>query len=157
MRLKRYDYANARCYFITICVKNGHELLGELVGDDAHIVPPKVMYSEYGKITDQFINRINRVYTDIFVDKYVNMPNHVHMILVLKNRSGTMWASSPTQTTIPNVIRSLKILIAKKCGFSLWQRSYHDHIIRDEAEYQKIYHYIDQNPARWTKDRYYVK
>jgi len=132
-------------------------LLGQVVGSGFH-PRPFVELTELGMEIQKTIEYVqsegNR---GVDIQKYVIMPNHVHMILVLKNRSGTMWASSPTQTTIPNVIRSLKILIAKKCGFSLWQRSYHDHIIRDEAEYQKIYHYIDQNPARWTKDRYYVK
>ena len=156
-RLKGYDYSNARCYFITFCVKDGHELLGEIVGDDAHIVPPKVIYSEYGEITDRFIKNIDTAHTNVFVDKYVIMPNHVHIILVLKDGCGTMWASSPTKTTISNVVRSLKTLIAKKCGFSFWQRSFHDHIIRNEAEYQRIWKYIDQNPANWENDRYHIK
>jgi len=136
-------------------VKDGHELLGEIVGDDAHIVPPKVVYSEYGEITDQFIKNISATYADIVVDKYVIMPNHVHIMLVLKAGSGTMWASSPTKKTISTVVRSLKILTAKKCGFSFWQRSFHDHIIRDEAEYKRIWQYIDQNPANWENDPYH--
>ena len=162
VRLKGYDYSSAGCYFVTFCVQDGHELLGEIVGDDAHIVPLKLAYSEYGATTDQFIKSIDTRYADVFVDKYVIMPNHVHMILVLKNTSetmkkedGTMWASSPTKTSVSSVVRSLKILTAKKCGFSFWQRSFYDHIIRDEAEYQRIWSYIDQNPANWKKDRYY--
>jgi REP element-mobilizing transposase RayT len=89
----------------------------------------------------------------------VIMPNHVHMILVLrdtKGSDGTMWASSPTAMRIPSVVRSMKTLVAKKCGFSFWQRAYHDHIIRDEAEYQKIWQYIDENPIRWHEDCYFV-
>jgi len=157
LRLKGYDYSSAGCYFITLCVEDGHELLGEIVGDDAHIVPSKVIYSAYGEIVDQFIQNINTAYTDVLVDQYVIMPNHVHIILLVKNGSGTMWASPPTKTTVPNIVRSLKTLTAKKCGFSFWQRSFYDHIIQDEAEYQRIWNYIDQNPANWENDRYHTK
>ena len=100
------------------------------------------------------------MYQDIFVDKYIIMPNHIHMILVLCDtdtvESGTMRASSPTAALIPGVIRSLKTLVAKECGFSFWQRSYHDHIIRNEDEYLRIWQYIYENPARWSEDIYYT-
>lgn len=41
------------------------------------------------------------------------------------------------------------------CGFSIWQKSFHDHIIRGEADYLRIWHYIDTNPAKWREDCYY--
>jgi hypothetical protein len=112
--MQKCDYSKAVCYFITICVKDKHKMLGGIVGDDAHIVPP-----QYGDIVDKYIKNINGSYLDVFVDKYVIMPNHIHMILVLGKSNGTMWASSPTVTRIPDIIRSLKIVVAKECGFSL--------------------------------------
>jgi len=39
----------------------------------------------------------------------------------------------------------------------IWQRNYHDHIIRGEADYQRICQYIDENLERWTEDEYYTK
>jgi REP element-mobilizing transposase RayT len=53
-------------------------------------------------------------------------------------------------------VRRLKYYVTKKIGFSLWQKSFHDHIIRDEAEYLRIGKYIDDNPALWTDDMYYI-
>ena len=156
IRLKGYDYSKAGYYFITICVKNRENILGEVVGDDAHIVP-FVRLSEYGRIVRKHILNISCSYSDVYVDKYIVMPNHIHMILILQNNSGTMWASSPTTARIPSIIRSLKTLVTKECEFSLWQRSYHDHIIRDEAEYQRILKYIDENPKRWFEDVYFMK
>ncbi|MCL2081285.1 MAG: transposase [Oscillospiraceae bacterium] len=169
IRLKDYDYSTAGYYFITICVKDKHEMLGKVcVGDDAHIVPPYIEHSDYGKIVVKYIENINISYDDISVDNYVVMPNHVHMLIVIKqdnggkdngrkDNGGTMWASSPTAARIPGVIRSLKTLVAKECGFSFWQRSYHDRIIRNEEDYQRIWQYIDENPARWAEDDYFVK
>jgi len=54
------------------------------------------------------------------------------------------------------MVKGLKGAITRQIGFSLWQRSFHDHIIRDEASYLKIWQYIDENPIRWTEDCYYT-
>ena len=159
IRLNGYDYSRTGYYFITICVKDKHEILGEIVGDDAHIVPstdiPTITLSKFGIISDKFIKNIDNTYPDVTVDKYVIMPNHIHLILVIHRKPGhgPMRASVPT-AVISNIVRSLKILVTKECGFSFWQRSYHDHIIRDEDEYRRIWQYIDENPAKWHEDCY---
>ena len=149
-RLKGYDYSTPGAYFITICVKERKELLSKIVGDDAHIVPGNSL-SEIGLICDKYINNINIKYENVTVDKYVIMPNHIHFIIFLH---GTMWASSPTKN-IETIIRSFKTMVTKEIGFSIWQRSYHDHIIRDEKDYQKIWEYIDTNPLKWNLDCFY--
>ena len=66
-----------------------------------------------------------------------------------------MWASSPTQS-VPQLIRSFKTLVTKELGEQIWQRSYYDHVIRDEADYLRIAEYIQKNPARWREDRFYT-
>ena len=38
----------------------------------------------------------------------------------------------------------------------LWQRSYFDHVIRNEADYLRIWQYIGDNPAHWAEDEYYI-
>jgi len=157
-RMKNYDYSQNGAYFITICVKDRHELLCKItVGDDAHIVPVNIQYTECGEIVKKHIENISVIYDDVNVNEYVIMPNHVHMIIVLCNirNNGTMWASSPTQIGIPQIIRSMKTMVTKQIGFSLWQRSYHDHIIRNEQDYSRIAEYIENNPANWQNDRFY--
>ena len=49
----------------------------------------------------------------------------------------------------------MKEAVTKSVGFPIWQKSYHDHIIRDEADYRRIWEYIDNNPAKWREDCYY--
>jgi len=90
--------------------------------------------------------------------KYIIMPNHLHMIIIIKNEiggyaNGTMRTSCPT--TVPNLLRSFKTMVSKEIGFSLWQSRYHDHIIRNEADYLRIWQYIDENPIKWAEDEYY--
>lgn len=149
-RLKGYDYSQNGAYFITICVKDRKQLLSKIVGDDAHIVPQNNL-SKIGIICDKHINYINNKYKNATVDKYVIMPNHIHLIVLLH---GTMWASSPTKN-IETIIRSFKTMVTKEIGFSIWQRSYYDHIIRGERDYQKIWEYIDTNVLKWEMDRFY--
>ncbi|MGI6428567.1 MAG: transposase [Syntrophomonadaceae bacterium] len=149
-RLKHYDYSQNGAYFITVCVKDGRELLGKVVGGDDHSTP-YVLLSEYGMVTDKYIRRITGI------NQYVIMPNHIHMIILIdSHENGTMWASSPTQP-VPQLIKSLKTLISKEIGCSIFQRSYYDHVIRSEKDYEQICQYIDTNPLRWTEDEYYTK
>ena len=88
IRLEGYDYSQEGAYFITICTKDRKPLLGEtmVVGDDAHIVP-YVGLSFIGTVVRKYIDRIPDI------DKYVIMPNHVHLLIVIPMpENGTMWA-----------------------------------------------------------------
>ena len=49
----------------------------------------------------------------------------------------------------------MKRWASRQAGFGLWQKSYHVHVIRNEADYRQIWEYIDTNPAKWAEDRYY--
>ncbi len=51
----------------------------------------------------------------------------------------------------------LKEVVTKSIGYSIWQKGYHDHIIRGEADYLRIWNYIDTNPAKWREDCYYTE
>ena len=121
--------------------------LGHVVGTDAHIGPYTEL-SEYGKIVEQYLRRIPGM------DQFVIMPNHIHMIISIDPENGSMWASTPTKS-LSSLIRSFKTLTSKAANTSLWQRSYYDHIIRNEADCLRVRQYIDQNPARWAEDEYY--
>ena len=148
-RLTGYDYSSCGAYFVTLCVKDRLQRLGEIVGDDAHIVPI-IALSETGLVVQKYIKGM------VGVDQYVIMPNHIHLIIQIPNtNSGTMWASSPTPQSISQRMKSFKTLVTKEIGCSIWQRSFYDHVIRNEEEYQKIWRYIDENPVKWEEDRFY--
>ena len=157
-RLKDYDYSQNGAYFVTICTKNQREILGTVVVGDAALGVPFVKLSKHGEIVKIFIENISNTNRNVFVPQYVIMPNHVHLILIVEfeNADGTPRAASPTKALIPKIINALKGLSSKKTGVSLWQRSYHDHIIRNEADYCRITEYIENNPAHWNEDCFYV-
>jgi len=148
VRLKGHDYSSAGYYFVTICVKDGHELLWKERPVGAHSVRP---LSDIGETVKMAIENIAKVYRCVNVDKYTIMPNHLHLILRIYGSGRTLCAP----TTVSRVIKQCKEYVTKQIGYSIWQKSFHDHIIRNEEEYQRIWQYIDENPQRWEEDCYY--
>jgi len=115
--------------------------------------------TNYGEFVEAQIQKISLIYPHITVENYVVMPNHVHMLLIIKDgthviKDGTHRGASPTKAGIPQIVKGLKSITTKQFGFSMWQRSYHDHIVRNEDEYLKIRQYISENPAKWYDDCY---
>lgn len=148
LRLKGYDYSSAGWYFVTICIKEKEHLLGHVVGADV-LIGPQMQLSELGQQVDAVMASMPGV------DKFVIMPNHIHMILrIEQDKSGPMGTSAPTGS-LPYIVRYFKRSVTQVCGRNVWQRSYHDHIIRNEEEYLEIWTYIDTNPAKWADDCYY--
>ena len=158
-RLTDYDYSQPGCYFITICTKGKAHLFGRIdygavngVGADI-IRPNPMVLSPFGQIAEAAIHEISRHYENASVEKYVIMPNHIHMMIMLNAPSGRM-ISAPTKG-IPTIVGQMKRAAAKRAGCELWQKGYHDHIIRTDADYLNIWQYIHTNPARWREDCYY--
>ena len=161
-RLKDYDYNSNGAYFITFCTKDGHGMLGEVVGRGILDAPCITQSSEYGVNLCNTIDFVNQTFNDIIIDKYAVMPNHVHMIvLVVKNDivagegSGASGKPRPTNALIPKLLSSVKRHTNKLAGFNMWQTSFYDEIIRNEQAYHNICKYIDENPAKWAEDKYY--
>ena len=150
LRLQNYDYGSNGLYFVTICTEEKNPILSKIVGDDAHIVPKKVVLKPYGAIVEKYISNINTTYKNVSVENYIIMPNHIHMLIFIDNfNNGTMWASSPTK--LGTIIRSLKTMVTKEIGFSIWQRSYYDKIIRNEKHFQSVWNYIEYNALKEYK------
>jgi len=117
-----------------------------------------VKLSEYGKCLMEAIEFLNNSKNEINIVNYVIMPNHVHLIVVVDNPcNGASGMPRPTNALIPKSISSIKRFTNKQAGFNLWQRSFHDHIIRSEDEYLRIWQYVDDNIARWSEDEYFVR
>jgi REP element-mobilizing transposase RayT len=147
-RLKGYDYSSLGSYFITICTKERQEILCKIVGDAAFGVP-NVELTEIGEKVKERIDSLT-TNPNIRLETYVIMPNHVHLLITITD--GTPRAAPPTKTTISQTVNALKSLTTKQLGYSIWQRSYHDHIIRSEKDFSFIAEYIDNNPMTWEKD-----
>ena len=100
-------------------------------------------------------------YPDLQIEKYVVMPNRIHFIVVVTQRPvRASRTPSPTEVranqTIPAFVSTLKRMTNRTAGVQLWQRGYYDHIIRDQLDYDTIWQYIDENPAKWPHDQFYT-
>ena len=145
-RLRGFDYAQRRAYFVTVCTQERCEILADICRGGALLLP-------VGEIVDMEIRRLSRRY-DVSVDKYVIMPNHVHMILVLQGKE-LAYSLSDILCALKSRTTKLANQSDGQPGRRIWQRSFHDHIIRDEKDYLKIWQYIDENPMKWEQDCFY--
>lgn len=150
-RLKNYDYSQNGGYFITFCTKDRAPILSRIVVGKAALRLPQVELTEYGRITETYIQNIPMVYPHILVENYVIMPNHVHLLLLVGD--GGQEAARPT---ISGVVRSVKALVRKETGKSLFQSSFYDRLIRDEADFLLHWDYIASNPGKWVEDEYHL-
>ncbi len=104
---------------------------------------------------------MNEIYSDILVNDYVIMPNHLHILITVDNKkdlpSGAPRSSPPTNT-VSKYVAVLKRFTNKEIGEKIWQRSFYDHIIRNEEDFYYHLQYIDENPKKWLmgKDKYYT-
>ena len=129
-------------------------ILGIVVGCD-DLGAPHVELSEYGKIVQKNIELIESHYNNVSVSKYTIMPNHVHIIIAISNPQNGVPGSSRPTALISTIIAAFKKFTTKEMETNIWQTSYCDHIIRNEADYLRVWQYIDENPAKWTEDAYY--
>ena len=86
-RLKEYDYSSDGVYFITICVKDRKPLLCKIVGEGLRALP-KIKYTAIGTHVKNGVEHINIHYPNIFIDNYVIMPNHIHLLVRIENQAG---------------------------------------------------------------------
>ena len=158
-RLPSYDYGQEGCYFITFCTKDRAPILSRIVGRDDPGAPCRLELLAAGCLLDGYIRRLSTAYPNVTVHQSVIMPNHVHLLLSIdvgeKGQGGAPRSSRPTQL-VPRMIAALKRFTNQGMGVALWQEGYHDHIIRSEADYLRIWQYIDTNPLKWREDCFYA-
>lgn len=204
VRLKEYDYSQQGAYFITICCNNRTCLFGEIINGE-------MILNAYGNIAYNEWLKTTEIRSNVELDVFVIMPNHIHGIIIINNDCRgvlhtpglnnvhtselqtnvlhtTVVNNSPTcvinqgvcntplqksdeintlrspSNNIGAIVRGYKsavtkqmnILNAGKCDQSsiVWQRSFHEHIIRNEKSYQNISNYIINNPSKWHADKY---
>ena len=140
-RIPGYDYATPNYYFITICTHEKNCIFwsgGKL--------------NTFGQIAFDAAMQISAHFPGNRADRFVVMPNHIHMILVVE----------PGGTDATVVIGQYKSQVSKEIHKidpkrKIWQTSFHDHGIRNYRQYQHIREYIDTNPMRWKEDCFFVE
>lgn len=154
-RLAEYDYGSIGAYFLTICTEHRKSILSSVEGVGEGFPLPKL--TSYGEIAERYIYLLSMRYPMATIDAYVIMPNHIHLLLTLGGRRN----ASPTVTTM---MGWMKYQMTKDInslrntpGEKVFQRSFYDHVIRDEEDYRIRLQYIKENPLRWERDELYAE
>lgn len=103
-----------------------------------------------GAVVQIALQKVEKVYPSCRVLSYVIMPNHLHFLLEIRPVT-----QGGRQIAAPTVIGQFKRQVSRELGYSLWQKGYYGHIIRDEDDYLNKCRYIEENPAKWADDPYY--
>ena len=161
IRIENYNYSTPGAYFITVCTANREKIFwsdrrGELcspadntnTGDQRS--PLRVELSNLGNIIDAEIQKLNTIYDAVRVDKYCIMPDHIHFILSIDTDENGRTQFAPT---ISRVIKQFKGSITKQVGRPIWQKSFYDHGIRNQQDYDEIWQYIENNPLKYALNR----
>ena len=149
IRIGDYDYSTPGAYFITVCTANREKIFWNSVGADI-IRPQNLPLSSIGKIVEQGILQMESHYQNVTVDKYCVMPDHVHLILRIESDMDGRMISAPTVSTI---VGSMKRWVSRQIGRPIWQKSFYDHGIRNQQDYNEIWQYIENNPLKYALKR----
>jgi putative transposase len=145
IRLRDYDYSQAGAYFVTICTHDRQCVFGD-------IVDGQMQLNACGQQVEAVWHALPERFPGVELDEYVMMPNHVHGIISLGGKGAMNRAP-----TLGEVVRAFKALTARSVRLSgllgfAWQRNYHEHIIRNEEDLDRIREYVAFNPADWSED-----
>lgn len=176
LRLRGYDYAAAGAYFMTICTQGRACLFSEVVEGTMVLNPA-------GEMVEWWWRELPNKFPTVAIDSYVVMPDHFHGLLLFvgaplrgspdfpgSEQIGRPHRAAPTPEetdgpTLGGVMVWFKTMTTNayirgvnQQGWPpfpgrLWQRNYHERIVRNDAELTAIREYMDGNPTTWTDDQ----
>ncbi len=165
-RLDEYDYSAAGLYFITICTQDRQRLLSHIAVGRG-LAPAErvdVQYTLFGAIAEQQLLLLEDRYCHLAIDRYVIMPDHIHVIMILHDdeaeymtdvnntaqcRAGA--CSRRDDEGVNDAAQCRAGACSRRDDFAgkLFQTSFYEHIIRRQEDYDEIAQYISENPIRW--------
>ena len=150
-RLRGYDYAQVGAYFLTLCTEGHAQLFGRVANG-------AVALTEIGGIVTEEWERTPAVRPNVELDAFIVMPDHLHGIVVIIDRDDQALVTTPTALrspaqTVGAIVRGFKAAVVRRVGAPIWLRNYYEHIIRSDADLDRIRQYIATNPARWEEKR----
>ena len=185
IRIQGYDYAQDGAYFVTICTYNRQCLFGDIKGVLQYAPTAEMVLNPFGIVVRDAWQNTPVIRPGILLDAFVIMPNHVHGIIIIRRgtrrgvlrtgvlRTGVLRTGvlpyaptpifqSPSQN-IGAIVRGFKSSTTKQInqirgtpGLPVWQRNYHEHIIRNEEELHRIREYIITNAQNWVNDTHFM-
>ncbi len=168
-RRNDWNYDKPGWYFITVCSEDKGDIFGVVKNN-------KIIVNKCGAVVGNKIGEIKNHFIDLNVDDYVIMPNHVHLLIWVKFSVGNAYMHSKngkevnrnwernaymrsvlpvkrSDMLIPKVIQNFKAAVSRELEVRIWQKSYHDEIVRNKEMLERIRKYIKDNPKNWNSDK----
>ena len=154
LRLKGFDYSNYVSYFVTICSHERKFIFGDVTDGN-------MILNQLGQTVFSELENLHSHYDSVEIENFVVMPNHIHILLSIISQDLIALENEeiplPNNISLPQIIRHYKAGVSRNIrkyrpDSKIWQKSYHDRIVRNEFEYETFYKYIIANPAVWDKD-----
>jgi len=151
-RMKGYDYSQEAAFFVTICAHENKHIFGEISKiDGVNVFTP----SRIGEIVEEIFFQLPARFPEFELTHFCLLPNHLHF-LVLKNE-----IELPKKRSLSEFVGAFKSLSDRAARnemsfVRIWQKSFNDHIIRNEKDYQTHWLYIEENVNRWGDDQYFL-
>jgi len=166
-RIKKYDYSQDGYYYLTICSKDRKFIFSKIVNEI-------VILNTLGKIVEDELKKSCEIRKEIFLEEYVIMPNHIHLIIrIQKNEEGKTTRRSSLQLieqnnmfeinkkSVSSFVMGFKQAVTQNYrakiddpNYGVWQPRFFEHIIRSEKSLYNIRNYILNNPLNWNVDEY---
>lgn len=165
LRLSGYDYAQNGFYFVTVCIKDKRNLFGRIENDAMNL-------NNFGHIVENVWKQLSSHYSNCRLDQSIIMPNHMHGIIEINNvgagSPGPLMKGGETPLlrigSLSDIMGYFKYQSTKQInvmcncpGHKIWQRGFHDRIIRNEKELNSMREYIQNNPKQWELDKENLK
>ncbi len=155
-------------YFITVCTGHREHYFGEINHGEMHL-------SAIGQFVSKNLQNVAIHYPYAGIPLFVVMPNHLHAIVFIDgdkipythlDMADGLTGKNPKMQDIANQSGWLSVCIggiksavtkyARENNIHFeWQSRFHDHIIRDTDEMNRIADYIENNVARWESDNFF--
>ena len=153
-RLPGYDYGQVGSYFITLCTYKRAKIFRvqktwHFASDDT-VLGNNIPSSN--DIVCRCLKELEIKFSNIRIDKFVIMPDHIHVIITLRHLD--------VNVNIPKILQHFKTrttndyISAVKNGYlpafygKVWQKSYYDHVIRNQQDFNEVWEYIENNPLK---------
>ena len=149
IRLKEYDYSTPGTYFVTVCAYEHRNLFARIASGENGA---ELSLTAFGCIARDRLCALEQRCPGLRIEKYVVMPNHIHALIAIEK------AEKPVDLTA--AVCAFKSLTTRECHrldakLRVFQTSFYDHVVRGTADYEQIWQYIDNNPAKWAEDRFF--
>jgi putative transposase len=143
LRLSEFNYSAPGHYFVTLCIWRRRCILGDVNEN-------RVILSGLGQLVSDTLLRMPHRHAGVILDAFVVMPNHIHALVEFTGAETSLSVAIDAFKSLSTNAACAASMIADA---KLWQRGFHDHVVRNDADLDRLREYVSNNRLKWHLDR----